>query len=485
MISTSASKDTQLPESPSMTKESNLKELLERSRHQLTRPFAKIQRRLMLLVNVAYMILMPIFLVSEKIATGQFVPHPILGVVYSVVGLVNFVSAAYTFLVFRDSKKIRLWGLTVTLKSDKRTEVALRWASVLSVWLLSICNMIGIGNPSTDSLLVDFALGHSLIILAAMVLGRRAAFVWFTIIVSILFYVTFFKLGYNYRFNYLTPDESIRYERALTQNQQWALNRNAVLKANGLNPPLASRYFNEWLIFIIIAYSSSYIFAGITLDLFKVIPAVTEDIKEAIDATKQDEERRLLVQQEALSAKLKALKAQVNPHFLYNTLYFFYIKSSEVDEELSNAILKLSDIMRYSMREDFDSASLVEEINYMKEFVSLHQLRNENKLFIDFRVSGPVERKSILPFLLIGLVENAFKHGKMTEANHPFIIDIKAYDDRIEFFSSNLKNNKQRSESNNIGLSNTRQRLEKAYDKYTFDVTPGTDIFSCKLTIYA
>ena len=132
---------------------------------------------------------------------------------------------------------------------------------------------------------------------------------------------------------------------------------------------------------------------------------MTDDIKDAIEATKVAEERRLLQQQETLTTELKALKAQVNPHFLYNTLNYFYIRSQEVDPELADSIIKLSEIMRYSMREDFNTARLSEEINYMKQFISLHQLRYP--MYMDFTVTGDVESKNIIPFLLIGLVENA------------------------------------------------------------------------------
>ena len=465
--------------------ETQLKHLLERSRLKLTRPFSNVQRRLIYVINITYLLLTPIYLVSEKMATGLYVPDNRLWFVYGFVGVANLVSGVYAFVTLKKNH-VTVFGKRLDytrLRGDSRIEQGLRWTSLVSVMCLSVVNTLGIGNPSTDSLLADFAFAHSMIVLSAIILGRTAMLTWSVIVIAILIWVTFGKLGYTYRFNYLTPAESVRYERALGQQQAWALDRQTILKANHLNPPQASRYFNTWIIFIGVATATAYFFAGVALDLFKIIPEVTDDIKDAIEATKEAEERRLLQQQETLSTELKALKAQVNPHFLYNTLNNFYIRSLEVDPELAKSIIELADIMRYSMREDFNTARLSEEINYMKQYISLHQTRYP--IYMNFTVTGEVETKCILPFLLIGLVENAFKHGNMTHPDYPFLIDVKAMEDRIEFFTTNLKNKKQRVESNNIGLSNTRQRLERAYEHYTFDITETTDTFSCTLLIYS
>ncbi|MCX6212849.1 sensor histidine kinase [Spirosoma sp.] len=465
--------------------ETQLKQLLERSQQQLSQPFSNVQRRLLYVINITYLTLTPVFLVGEKMATGFYVPDNRLWFVYGFVWFANLISGVYAF-VSLTGNQITFFGKridTSKLKRGSQAEKVLRWISVVSVMFMSLANMTGVGNPSTDSLLTDFALAHSLIVLAAMLLGRTVMLIWSGVVIVILAYVTFGQLSYSYQFNYLTPAESTRYEKALTRQQAWALDRQAVLKANRLNPPQASRYFNTWFIFIVVATATAYFFAGIALDLFKVIPEVTDDIKGAIEATKEAEERRLLQQQETLSAELKALKAQVNPHFLYNTLNYFYIRSQEVDPELAESIIKLSAIMRYSMREDFNTARLFEEIDYMKQFISLHQVRYS--LCIKFDVTGDIEQLNILPFLFIGLLENAFKHGNMTDPSYPLVIDIQANEDRIAFFTTNLKNKKKRIESNHIGLTNTRRRLERAYENYTFEINETEDTFSCNLTIYS
>ncbi|GAB3220187.1 sensor histidine kinase [Spirosoma arcticum] len=475
--------------------EIGLKDLLENSRQQLKEPFTKTQGRLLLILNFGYLGLVAIFLISEKIATGYFIPNPILGVIYILVGVTNLSSAIYSSLLLVSKKTISLAGFSIRISTDKRLETTMRWASALSVMTMSLCHMIGIGNPSSDAILTDFALGHSFTLLSAMLLGRTASFVWFLTVIGLLIYVTFVRNEYSYQYNYLTPAESSRYETALGSNQSWALARKETLQKNGLNPPKISRYFNIWLVFMLIAFLTAYFCLTTTLSVYRIIPTVTENIRVAINASNQQElerereqsqaeEQRLLLRQETLSAELKALKAQINPHFLYNTLNYFYMKSQDVAPEMAEGVLKLAEIMRYSMQDDRGPVVLDEEINYMQQFIDLHQLRHSHQLFIDFSVAGPTHEKEIPPFLLIGLVENAFKHGKMNEAGDPLIIRIEATQTAINLFIANKKNRKQRVESNNIGLANLRRRLALTYDtNYSFRVDQDEDYFRVELSI--
>ncbi len=475
--------------------EIGLQDLLESSRQKLAKPFARTQRTLLVMLNASYIILTPIFLVMEKLANGHFVPHPILGYVYMIVGLANLASFVYNGLLLLGKQSIVFFNRKCFLSNDKQVDTILRWASLISIMSMSVCHMLGVGNPSSDAILTDFALAHSLIVLSAILLGRQASIVWFLLVMGILVYVSFVQNSYFYQFNYLTPSESVRYESALAQQKSWALARQQVLKAHSLNPPTISRYFNTWLVFILIAFFTAYFFMSITLDVFNVIPTVTEDIREAINTSKrqemaierersQVEEQKLQLREQTLQAELRALKSQINPHFLYNTLYHFYIKSSEALPDLGQAILKLSDIMRYSMQDDLNLVNLDGEITYVNHFIALHQERYKTKLFIDFTVRGMTAEKMIPSFIFISLVENAFKHGKMNEADHPLIIRIETTETSICFYSSNSKNQKNRTESNNIGLENLIKRLDLTYeDRYSFTVTQNEKFYSCQLII--
>lgn len=477
------------------SEEVGLQELLENSRLKLTKPFARTQRTLLVMLNASYILLTPIFLIMEKLANGHFVPHPILGYVYAGVGMANLASFVYNGLLLLGKQSIVLFNRRLSLANDKQFDIVLRWASLISIMLMSICHMLGVGNPSSDAILTDFALAHSLIVLSAMLLGRQASIVWFVLVLGILGYVSFSQHSYSDRFNYLTPTESARYEAALAQHKPWALVRQQELNAHSLNPPTISRYFNTWLVFILIAFFTAYFFMSITLDVFNVIPTVTEEIKEAINTSKrqelalerersQAEEQKLQLREQTLQAELRALKSQINPHFLYNTLYHFYIKSSEALPELGQAILKLSDIMRYSMQDDLNLVNLDGEITYMNHFIALHQERYKTKLFIDFTVKGMTAEKMIPSFIFINLVENAFKHGKMNEADHPLIIRIETTQTSVRFYASNRKNQKNRPESNKIGLANLIRRLDLTYEgRYSYTVNQDESQYTCQLII--
>src|SRR5919202_3753150 len=212
--------------------EINLSQLLENSRRQLTQPFGQTQRTLLVLLNGSYLIMAALFLGSEKAATGSFVPHPALAWVYSGVGFFNLISAIYNFALLKGRTSLNLLAFRLPVTKSGRFDKATRWSSVVSIMVMSFCNMSGLGNPSSDAILTDFALAHSLIVLSAMLLGRPASFAWFMVVIGVLFYVTFVQRGYNYQYNYLTPTESARYERALEQKKPCALARQTELEAN-------------------------------------------------------------------------------------------------------------------------------------------------------------------------------------------------------------------------------------------------------------
>ena len=463
-------------------------DLLKNARQQMQAPFSQMRQHLLLIYNVVFVVGATAYLLSEKAATGHYFPEPFLGYLYGIVGLLNLASVLY-YWYWLENSRVRVWlGTQVTGGPNKRIRQFLRWSSVLSVMALSACFMLGIGNPSTDSLVGDFALGHLLIVLSAMILGRQVAISWFAIVMGILIYVSFFNLGYNYQYNYLTPAESAQYQAALKAKNPIALRRQEILRQNHLSPPRVSRYFNMWTIYIVVAALTSYFFAGLAVKMFRIIPIVARDIKTYMDVATQREisqqrkknkleQDQLRVQQEALTMELKNLKAQINPHFLYNTLNYLHIKSSEYSEQLAESVIMLSDIMRYSLRESIEWVRLSEEIRHMKQFIELHQLRYNNKLCINFSVEGPVKQIQIIPFLLIGLLENAFKHGNLTNPDHPLVLRIKVAGSNLHVYTCNPKNMKQRVHSGGIGLSNTRRRLELTYERFKLDVENEEETF--------
>ncbi|MFC3562142.1 sensor histidine kinase [Pedobacter jamesrossensis] len=192
-------------------------------------------------------------------------------------------------------------------------------------------------------------------------------------------------------------------------------------------------------------------------------------------------ERKLrLIEKEKHEAEYAFLRAQINPHFLNNTLNFFFAKSLPISEELANGIMTLSEIMRYSLEIDKDDKmTLIEdEIEHIKNVIKINQLRFNNKLQIDFTISGDTEHIRLIPLILITIVENILKHGDCTDKLHPIKIalTINKTDNSIYLSTWNKKKNGPKELSSGIGLENIKKRLTNHYKKDFSLVIKDTDI---------
>ena len=479
----------------------NIKQLLENPKNRLQKSFGTIRTKLIIYLNLTYIILCPLYLLAENETSGQYFPNKILGIVYLIAFITNTLSFVYNFCKLRKINTPIIYWLESRWDSNS-IESFLSYISLISLMVMSFLNMYGFGNPSNDSILADFAFGHSLIVLSTILIGRKTAFVWFLIVLGTLFYITN-KHGWDYQFNYLTPKESINYQNAIKKGEKWALIRQEELKNFTLNPPKITRYFNTWFVFILQAIIISYFFNGITNDMFRILPKVTDDIEKAItvaneQSLEQEKEREnslkenfkilesnLMLREEILKTELNFLKSQINPHFLYNTLNYFYIKASEHDENLADSILKLSDIMRYSLNDGAQNTVEIEkEIESIRSLIALHQIRYDNKLFIDFQVNLAVLSKQILPLVFIGLVENALKHGKLNDSTFPLTIKLDVNENEVIFSLKNKKNPKSKIISTKIGLQNVRRRLELSYpENHALKIIENDNEYHCYLEI--
>jgi two-component system, LytTR family, sensor kinase len=380
--------------------------------------------------------------------------------------------------------KIQFINRLVKVYGTEKIEAYLCTASIISLMVMSFLNMVGFGNPSNDSLLTDFAFAHSLIIITIILLGKRSAFIWFAVTLATLLYISLSR-GMDYKYHFLTPDEAKIYEKNLNRKDPKALKRQALLKAEGLNPPNVSRYFNVWLVMIVQAVIVAYFFNGISRDMLEIIPEVENDIDKAINDQYEIMRLNAALQEEKTKGELHFLKAQINPHLLYNTLSHFHAKAEDFDPDLASGILKLSEIMRYILVDASDSSvSLEGEIAQIKNLIDLHQLRYQHKLFIQLQVEIKQRNVMIYPLLLLSFVENALKHGQLQNKNHPLIISLKTQDSLLSFSTENLKNKGSLVASTNIGLPNIRKRLEILYPQSHFLVIDNEgDSYACQLTL--
>jgi len=199
------------------------------------------------------------------------------------------------------------------------------------------------------------------------------------------------------------------------------------------------------------------------------------------------EARRKQMENDKLMNELKFLKAQINPHFLFNTLNNLYFLAYSQSPNTTEVIAKLSQMMRYMIYDsNYQQVLLTKEIEYMKNYINLERLRLNNEVPIDFIIEGETENKLITPLIFITFLENAFKHGMGVD--EPFIqIHLTANNGKLEFdvknkFANDL--NESKDASSGIGLENVQSRLMLLYPKeHDLILKEENNLFHVHLTL--
>lgn len=186
-----------------------------------------------------------------------------------------------------------------------------------------------------------------------------------------------------------------------------------------------------------------------------------------------------------LSAELSYLNAQVNPHFLFNTLNNIYSLSLSQSERVPEAILKLSDIMRYSIREgQANKVPLSKEIEYIENYIALQQLKSNQHLMVTFNITGDIEGYHIVPLLLINFIENAFKYGVSNHFPCFVNIQISVKDNQLILLVNNKKMIAPEKEKISIGMHNTKRRLQLQYpDNHELAINDQKEFYEINLVI--
>ncbi len=180
------------------------------------------------------------------------------------------------------------------------------------------------------------------------------------------------------------------------------------------------------------------------------------------------EARKKEVENEKLIAELRFLKAQINPHFLFNTLNNLYSLAFTNSPNTTEVIAKLSKMMRYMLYDsNHAKVPLDKEIEYIENYISLEKLRLNHQIPIDFEVKGNTNQVMIVPLVLITFLENAFKHG--VNGNDPnswvkVLLNIEGKTCTYTVENSTLVSvNGNAREGSGIGLQNLKRRLELSY----------------------
>jgi len=195
-----------------------------------------------------------------------------------------------------------------------------------------------------------------------------------------------------------------------------------------------------------------------------------------------------IIEKEKFDTENAFLRAQINPHFLNNTLNFFFAKSLPLSEELANGIMTLSEIMRYSLEIDKDDHMTLidEEIGHINNVIKINQLRFNHKLQIDFKIEGNTQNVRIIPLILITVVENILKHGNCTDKNYPvkIFLNINDADSYVYLNTYNLKKKGPKELSSGIGLNNIKKRLIHHYNKnFILNITESENDYLLDLSI--
>ncbi len=187
-----------------------------------------------------------------------------------------------------------------------------------------------------------------------------------------------------------------------------------------------------------------------------------------------------------LETELQFLKAQTNPHFLFNTLNNIYALARKKSDKTADVVMKLSKLLRFMLYESQKThISIADEMHVIDDYMELEKIRYNEKLKLSFTKSIDDETHPIAPLILLPFVENAFKHGASENRFNSFInIDLKLLNSQLHFVIENSKNEDLvNMKPENIGLNNIRRQLDLLYPGHTLEIESGNSRFLVTLNI--
>lgn len=198
----------------------------------------------------------------------------------------------------------------------------------------------------------------------------------------------------------------------------------------------------------------------------------------------RDREKNLI--KEKLEAELHLLKAQTNPHFLFNTLNNIYALARKNSSQTADVVMKLSKLLRFMLYESSKNRiPLAQEIKLIQDYVELEKIRYSDRLTVDFTIDVENELSEITPLILLPLIENAFKHGASESRFDSFIkISLIVKNEQLLFTVENSKDPTGETDlKENIGLKNLKRQLELLYSRYNLELQNEESVFKVELMI--
>lgn len=197
-----------------------------------------------------------------------------------------------------------------------------------------------------------------------------------------------------------------------------------------------------------------------------------------------NERIKIQLEQGKAVAELATLKAQINPHFIFNTLNTIHGLSYMDVDHSRKALVDLSKMMRYMMNEDqLESVALVDEIRFIEHYIDLMRYRLPDHMELDVAISRMENSYTIAPMILLTLIENVFKHGISTEKAAKIAIHIQLNNDQLHLNLSNEIIHQAR-KTKGIGIENTKKRLALLYpNRFMYSTKIENNRYICQLTI--
>lgn len=203
-----------------------------------------------------------------------------------------------------------------------------------------------------------------------------------------------------------------------------------------------------------------------------------------------DQQKNKKLAEEKLAAELNFLKAQVHPHFLFNTLNNLYALTLIKSDKTPDIVLKLSDLLDYMIYKSNDKfVSLAKELEILEGYIELEKMRYNERLDFKYELNGKPGTHEIAPLILLPFVENCFKHGASKDRVKPSIyirMDIEPTFLFLKVVNSVPAEKKNEiKENEGIGLKNVQRRLELIYPgKHELKIQPGEKLFSVECKIF-
>jgi two-component system, LytTR family, sensor kinase len=232
-------------------------------------------------------------------------------------------------------------------------------------------------------------------------------------------------------------------------------------------------------------FSTLYVQSLINISLWVLLVTIAKMLIDSMQTQQQLE----LLEKERIKNELDYLKAQINPHALFNSLNTIYGHIDKSNQVARNILLQFSELLRYQLYDcGAEKVSLEKEMEYIKNYIAFQRLRKDEKLIVNFQTTIDEAGQEVAPLLLIVLIENAFKFvSNFPDKENKISINIFTKDHVLHSSFINTKEQQQNSttkNSNGIGISNLKRRLELLYPgKYRLITNNEDKLYQTSLTI--